>query len=177
MKRTNDDHRILKGLLAGAIAGLAGAWFMNQFQSGLSKVESAWEKSAHRAQLPKQNMDQDAEDATMKTADRVVTMITHRHLTREQKKKAGPIVHYGYGALIGGVYGALAEVTPIVTSYAGTAYGAAAWLAGDEIAVPKLGLSEPPSKYPPKVHIEALAAHLAYGLGTDLVRRGVRAAL
>jgi len=174
-----EDHRILKGLLAGMVAGVAGAWFMNQFQSGLTRVQAAWEKSAHEQeqQNPQQNMDQDAEDATMKAADRVVSIVTHRHLTKEQKKKAGPIVHYAYGALIGGVYGALAEVAPTVTTYAGTAYGAAAWLAGDEIAVPKLGLSEPPSKYPPKVHIQALAAHLAYGLGTDLVRRGVRAAL
>src|SRR3954464_9441860 len=110
MRKPSEDHRLLKGIAAGMIAGIAGAWFMNQFQTGLSKVGSAWNKSAHRQENPQkpQNMDQDAEDATMKTADRVVTMISHHHLTKEQKKKAGPIVHYAYGALIGGIYGALA---------------------------------------------------------------------
>jgi uncharacterized membrane protein YagU involved in acid resistance len=113
----------------------------------------------------------------MKAADRLVLLVTHRHLTKEQKNKAGPIIHYAYGAVVGAIYGALAEMSPAVTKGIGTAYASAAWLVGDEIAVPKLGLSEPPAEYPVSVHANALASHLVYGTTTELVRRGVRAIL
>jgi putative membrane protein len=74
-------------------------------------------------------------------------------------------------------YGALAELSPTVAAGAGVPFGAALWLAADELAVPALGLSKPLPEYPPSVHANALAAHLVYSLTTDLVRRAVRRAL
>ncbi len=119
----------------------------------------------------------DEDDATMKAADRLVVLATHKHLTREQKRKAGPIVHYGYGALLGAIYGALAEMDLMVTKGIGTAFATTAWLAGDEVALSALGLAAPPTKYPISVHANALESHLVYGTTTELVRRGVRAVL
>jgi hypothetical protein len=44
----------------------------------------------------------------MKTADAIVSTVTGgRHLSFEQRQKGGPIVHYAFGAIMGGVYGAL----------------------------------------------------------------------
>lgn len=169
------DHAISKGVLAGAIGGLAGAWAMNEFHAVSQGVSEAWKRSAHQPEKPQSQGQSEEDDATMKTADRLATLFTHRHLTKEQKKKAGPIVHYAYGALIGAVYGAIAEMAPLATKGIGTAYGAAVWLGGDEIGVPALGLSKPPTEYPVSVHAKALASHLVYGASLDLVRRGVRA--
>src|SRR4051812_3331743 len=88
-----DDHKIAKGLLAGAIGGLVASYAMNQFQVGLKKVEDAWGKSAHQPSDTPQSLKptEDSEDATMKTADRIAMLVTRRHLSREQKKKAGPV--------------------------------------------------------------------------------------
>jgi uncharacterized membrane protein YagU involved in acid resistance len=78
---------------------------------------------------------------------------------------------------MGGVYGALTELSPKVASGAGMPFGAALWLAADEVAVPALGLSKKPTESPAPIHAYALASHLVYGLTTDLVRRVVRRVL
>jgi putative membrane protein len=87
---------------------------------------------------------------------------------------AGPALHYGFGALTGAVYGALAELVPAVTWGAGAPFGTAVWLGADEVTVPALGLSGPPWESPPSVHARALGAHLVYGLTTEGVRRLAR---
>jgi putative membrane protein len=175
---TNGDRSVTKGMLAGMLGGLIAAWAMNQFQAAMSKAAEAWEKSAHRQQPAVKNpSENDAEDATMKTADRLALVVLNRHLSEEEKKKTGPVIHYAFGSFVGAVYGGLAEMMPLTTIGQGGGYGAAIWLLGDEIVVPKLGLSKPPQEYPAKVHAQALAAHLVYGVTADTVRRGVRAVL
>jgi putative membrane protein len=174
--RKRKDHRIAKGMLAGMIGGLTGALAMNQFQVVSENAQNLWKRSAHQPEKPQQQGSQE-DDATMKTADGIATLVTNRHLTQQQKKAAGPMVHYAFGAVVGAVYGALAEMAPAVTKAGGTAYGTAVWLAGDEIGVPILGLAAPPTQYPLSVHANALATHLVYGASLDLVRKGVRAIL
>jgi uncharacterized membrane protein YagU involved in acid resistance len=95
-------------------------------------------------------------------------------LTGREKKIAGPAVHYAVGALVGGLYGAAAERSPSVTSGAGFPFGAAFWLIVDETLVPLLRLSGPPNRYPPSVHLYALASHLVFGGTAELLRRRVR---
>ncbi len=173
----NADHVIAKGVLAGVLGGLAGAWAMNEFQAVSQGVSEAWKRSAHQPEKPQSHGDSEEDDATMKTADRIATLFTHQPLTQAQKKKAGPLVHYAYGAIIGAVYGAITELAPVAASGVGTAYGAAVWLGGDEIGVPALGLSKAPTEYPVSVHAKSLASHLVYGTSLELVRKGVRAVL
>lgn len=170
----NRKPNLATGILAGIAGGLVASWTMNQFQSGLSKVEEAWQKSAHQPKPPKPPSEED--DATMKTADRLAQTFAHRSLTKEEKKKAGPVVHYVYGAIIGGCYGALTELSPSFSAGIGTGYATAIWLLGDEVAVPALGLSKSPTEYPVGVHAKSLASHLVYGVTTDAVRRAIRAA-
>jgi hypothetical protein len=173
---SRNDHRYLKGAIAGAVGGLIASWVMNQFQSGVSKVEKAWENSAHRPQAPGSSSSSE-EPATAKLARRIARTVLGRELRDDEIKIAGPLVHYGYGTLAGGLYGLMAEVSPAATKGTGSAYATALWLFGDEIAVPKLGLSKPPSNQPAKVHAKALAAHMVYGVASEEVRRGVRAIL
>lgn len=173
--RNRKKERIVKATLTGMIGGLVASWAMNQFQSGMQKVEKEFKKPEEQQQQLSQQSSQDSEDATMKTANRLTRVFTHHELTKEQKKKAGPIVHYAYGALLGGAYGLLGELFPVVRLGAGTAFASAAWLLGDEIAVPQLGLSDSPLKYPVSSHAKALAAHLAYGVSLDGAQRALKA--
>lgn len=84
---------VLKGVVAGAMGGLAASWVMGRFEGLIAKV---------RLNGQQQTDDQDAEDATMKTAERIARSVTGHGLSKAQKKKAGPIVHYAYGTGIGG---------------------------------------------------------------------------
>src|ERR1700678_440275 len=49
----------------------------------------------------------------------------------------------------------------------------AVWAIADEIAVPALKLSKPPTDYPVSTHASALAAHLVYGISTALLCREI----
>lgn len=170
-----------KGIAAGIAGGLAGAWAMNQFQTVWSKASerlSGDGSSANGAgNEQEQSSSGESEDATMKAADKISSGLLRRPLNKEQKKKAGPLVHYAFGALAGAAYGATVENEPKARLAAGAPFGAALFLAADETAVPLFGLSGAPWEYPWSSHVQALAAHVVYGVTTEFVRRGVRTAL
>lgn len=90
------------------------------------------------------------------------------------KQRLGQAVHYGYGVLLGGVYGAMREDAEGSDLLGGLGYGTAAWVLGDEIMVPLLGLSEGPTSHGWKTHATALGAHLAYGAATAGATQALR---
>jgi putative membrane protein len=161
------DGAIWKGIAAGVVGGLVASYAMSQFQAATKKLAAGQE-----GQRKRKKKGNEGEDATVKTAEAISGAFGHL-LAKDEKKVAGPAVHYAFGATMGAVYGALAEVSPKVARGAGVPFGTAVWLGADEVAVPAFGLSKKPTEYPPSVHASALAAHAVYGLTTDLVRRAV----
>ncbi len=180
----NHDANILKGVVAGLAGGLLASWTMNQFQAAWTRIAEGNEKP-HGAQSMQPSEGSQGEqaqdtaeqdDATVKTAKAISKTVFGHELQESEKKPAGAAVHYAFGTLTGGLYGALAEVTPQVTTATGLPFGAGFWLLADEISVPLLGLSKGPTEYPVSTHAYALASHLVYGLTTELSRRALRRA-
>lgn len=182
MHETNHNPSVWRGMLAGLAAGLVASWTMNQFQAAWTRLSEGVEKP-HGAQSlqpsdgstgepAKDTAEQD--DATVETAKAISTKVFGHELEESEKKPAGAVVHYAFGTVTGGFYGALAEVAPQVTTGAGLPFGAAFWLAADEVAVPLLGLSKGPTEYPPSTHAYALASHLVYGVTAEMSRRALR---
>jgi len=158
---------LLKHVVAGATAGLAGAWAMDCFQNLLSKA------SSRPNGVPGQQGQQQQEDepTTVKTADAIAVGITGHPVPKEEKAIAGAAVHYAFAGAVGAMYGAAASHTDDVTAWAGLPFGATVWLVSDEMGVPLSGLSKGPWEYPLATHANALAAHLVYGITTEMVRR------
>jgi hypothetical protein len=154
------NDKVYKGLIVGAIGGLAASWVMTRFQ--LLLAQALGQTDPHEGQ---------GEDATVKTAQRISSEVLDHELSAEEKKSAGPFVHYAYGTGIGALYGGLAQKDKITTSGFGSAYGATAWALGDEIAVPALGLGKKPTETPLSQHFQTLAAHVVYGITLEGVRR------
>jgi ribosomal protein S25 len=149
---------------------------MNQFQALWSKASEQLKENSKQEQQQSASQSE-SEDATTKTADRLTRNLFDRRLTKEQKKKAGPIVHYAFGSAMGAFYGLAAELIPnVATRGFGMAFGAALFTAADEIAVPALGLSGKPTESPLSSHAYALASHLVYGATAEGVRRAAMAA-
>lgn len=159
--------RILRGALAGAIAGLVGAYAMERFQA-------LWTETERRAR-PKQTAGAAKDQpTTVKAAERVAETVLQRELPVQVKPVAGEAVHYGMGMLSGAIYGAIAELLPIVRAGNGLLFGALLWWVADETAVSALGLAKRLSAYPPSTHAYALSSHLVYGFVTETVRRVLR---
>jgi len=171
----------VRGILAGVAGGLVASWIMNEFMAGpgakLTQAVQTDEENAAGARL-EQEREQSGEpriDATMKAADAIVNTVTGgRHLSLEEKQKDGPIVHYAFGALMGGLYGGLAEYSSVARSGFGTTFGSALFTGADLIAVPAFKLSGSSADAPVSSLVTPFAAHIVYGTTTELVRRVVR---
>jgi putative membrane protein len=179
MAEQNGTH-LVRGMLAGIAGGLVASWIMNVFmeQAGPKIIDAVanlqpeiGQSTQHQDQAPK-------EDATMKAADAIVSTVTGgRHLSFEEKQKGGPVVHYAFGALMGGLYGGLAEYSPAARAGFGTVFASMLFAGADLVAVPAMNLSGSPADAPVGTLATPFAAHLVYGLTTEGVRRLVRAAL
>jgi putative membrane protein len=184
------SHNLWKGLAAGVTGGLAASWVMNQFQALWSRKTHGIERS-HGAQslqrgsprygvareLQKRGEDRESDNAAVRMARLVSKDVFGYRLAEREKEVAGAVAHYAMGVTSGAIYGVAAEVLPAATAGVGLPFGAAVWLVADELVVPALGLSKPPTAYPPSTHAYAFASHLVYGLTTEMVRRAVRRAL
>ena len=171
------EMHLARGIVAGIAGGLVAAWVMNVFMENLGpKLQQAVQGNAQNEDQP-QNEDK-PDDATMQTADAVFSTVTSgQHLTHEGRERGGTIVHYAFGALMGAVYGAIAEEMPAITAGFGTAFGAALFTGADLVAVPALNLSQAVSAEELPSLATPFAVHLVYGSATEAVRRLVRALL
>jgi len=175
MSSHNGKHHPVRGAMAGVAGGLIASWVMNEFMAGPGK------KIQESVQDPEQQNGQktsEEETATMKTADAIAETVTGgQHLSHEGKQKGGVVVHYGYGALMGGLYGGLVEYWEAPKAGLGTVFGSLLFGAGDLLAVPALNLGPSPTEQPPSAQTNPFLAHLVYGTATELTRRAVRAVL
>jgi putative membrane protein len=84
------------------------------------------------------------------------------------------VIHWGFGALAGGIYGALAEYQPAVTGRVGANFGLALCGITHISALPMMGLTEKPEDQPAREHASELVTHAVYGIATEIVRRMAR---
>lgn len=175
-----NSRSTVKGMAAGAVGGLAASWLMGYAHIAFDKLSERVSTpdaggsppAAPRRPRPPAS---DEEQANVKAAV-AVAHAAGRELSPEQQQRAGAFVHYAFGTVVGTLYGAAAEHSALARAGSGAPFGAVLWLLSDEVAVPSLKLSRPPRDYAREVHASALAAHLVYGVTTELLRRGLRQA-
>jgi putative membrane protein len=149
--------RVLTGAMLGAAAGLAASWAMSEFHG-------AWKAASSE--------DQDGDEPnTVKAADAVAEATVGEPVPDTYREPAGTAVHYGFGALLGAVYGAAVELRPATSAGFGTVYGAAVSLFADELAMPALGFAPPAPDVPASTHLRGFVSHLIFGLSLEAVRR------
>jgi len=175
MNRRHDDTSVARGLVAGAIGGLVASWLMTEFTSLWTRVAEGAESASADGRHDARDWHERSEDrnATEMVAQRIAAAAIDRPLDRRELAVAAPAVHYGYGALMGALYGVLAELIP-ASAFTGAAWGTLIWIVADEIVVPAMGLSAPLDQRWAEAHAQAFAAHLVYGGTTDLVARAAR---
>ncbi len=97
----------------------------------------------------------------------------HR-LSAETKTAASEAIHWGFGALTGAAYGALAEFYPAATSKEGASFGLTLMALTHESALPALGLSGSADQQTTREHTSEMVTHVLYGVTTEIVRSLVR---
>jgi putative membrane protein len=139
----------------GIAAGLAAAAAMNLFRS-------VWSKSA--LSPPRRP------SAPGEAVDALSEAISAKRATKDGRKTLAKAVHTA-GAFVGSLYGLISGIVPAVTAGRGILFGAATWILGDELTVPRLGLGPEPAATDTRQHVYSLASHLVFGLTLDFIRR------
>lgn len=149
----------VEGLIAGAVGAGAQTLFFRATRSMAPKPTA----DAYQPPEPQQQ----EETATETVARRIAEGLAQRGpLDARAKQRGADLLHYGFGAAWGGLYGLLRASYPAWRGPLGLAgFSALVWMAGDNLLLPAVRLAGWPHRYPPRTHAYALAAHLAYGAG------------
>jgi putative membrane protein len=146
---------ILKGFLAGAIGGLVGA--------AAKAVAEAVYPPRTQGQIPPPAV--------------LVNRMASRPLSETEEVVSVQAIHWGFGALVGGAYGAVAEYQPVITGRLGANFGLTLCGMTHASTLPIMGLTESPENQPAREHASELVTHAIYGVTTEVVRRAVRKVL
>lgn len=151
-RKSEPAKSLLKGMVAGLIGGLVAT-------AAKSLAEKMYPPRIHGEPEPPAVL-----------AER---MAGH-DLTPEQEQAAVEAIHWGFGALAGVAYGALAEYYPAATAKDGAGFGMALASLTHEGALPALGISAPPEEQSKRERTSEFASHALFGVVTETVRRVVR---
>jgi putative membrane protein len=173
---------VFKGMAAGALGGLMGAWMMNRFQEAAHQNGDGREvhdaapgaPRSGRGPQPVQSNADATQDATAQIAEAITEPVLNRPLSPDERVRGGSAVHFAFGAATGALYGAAAETWRGTATGAGIPFGLTVWAVADEGIVPALGLSRGPRTMSREALAYGLLSHVVFGLTTDAVRRVVR---
>jgi hypothetical protein len=160
-----------KGLIAGAVGGLAGTWAMNEAQRAWTRVvdSEAPDSAGGKHDARDWQERSEGQNSNELAAQAIATRLLGRRLTDEELRVAAPLIHFLFGAAMGALYGAYAEGRQRKMS--GVGFGTTVWLLADEIAMPLLSLSEPTTRRPAEMHLQSFASHVVFGTATEMTRR------
>ena len=147
----------------GAVAGLVGAYAMQQFRTAWNRDHAASARDAIYG------LD---EEADLNSANVLTSFFIGRTLPKKDALRLALLLHYGYGAFAGAGYAvSAARWSPIKAGY-GTLFGTGVWFFGDELPISLSGISNPSARGI-RSHASAFAAHLLFGAATELTRRAL----
>src|SRR5580698_4695288 len=148
MSETTYGRSLAKGLLAGLIGGLVAT-------AAKSVAERVFPSRTHGEPEP-----------PVVFAEK----LAGHKLVGVEKEAATEAIHWGFGALTGAAYGALAEFYPQATAKDGAGFGMALSSLTHGTALPALGLSAEPEEPTTRERTSELATHVVYGVVTETVR-------
>lgn len=142
---------LLSGTLAGAVATLPMTVAMEAMFRRLPWMQ--------RHPLPPRTI-------TVRMAERAG--IAHQ-LDEQERRTATLASHFGYGASMGGVYGAVHEHIPLPLGVRGAAFGLAVWAASYQGWLPAAGILPAATSQPSERNHLMIAAHVVWGVSLDVL--------
>lgn len=85
------------------------------------------------------------------------------HMNKKQVEAATLVSHFGYGAAMGVLYGALRKKIPLPSPVKGVLFGLLVWAASYLGLLPLIGMSESGQREPGRRNLLMIAAHVIWG--------------
>ena len=150
------EKNLAKGLFAGLVAGL---------------VATAAKSMAERMFPPRTHGEPEPPEAF---GDQLSEHFAGHPLSDEARIATTEGIHWGFGAVAGAAYGALAEFYPAATAKEGASFGVALGSLMHEGALPALGISAAPDDQTVRERTSEFSSHVVYGVVAEAVRKLVR---
>lgn len=154
-----ENDQIWKGLLAGALAGIAA-----------TAAKTLWE-----SKFPVRS--ESTETPPLILANQIKTSIVNKPVQEENESIVENSIHWTFGTGTGAAYGVAAESLPMISSGLGLPFGIAFWLGTHGSIVPLANLEPFPTEVQMNYAVNEFAGHLVYGVVLELTRRAVRITL
>jgi putative membrane protein len=151
-RKAQPERSLVKGLIAGLIGGLVAT-------AAKTVAEKIYPPRTHGEPKPPAVL---------------AEKLAGHELTAREEIVAVETIHWGFGALTGAAYGALAEFYPAATAKDGAGFGMALASLTHEGALPAMGLSAPPEEQTTRERTSEMASHAVFGVVTETVRRVIR---
>ncbi len=152
VKEASHERSLAKGLLAGLIGGLVAT-------AAKTLVEKVYPPRIHGEAEPPEVL---------------AEKVAGHELAGPQKEVATEAIHWGFGAVVGAAYGAVAEYYPAATAKDGAGFGMTLSSLTHGMALPAMGLTAEPEEQTTRERTSEMATHVVYGVVTETVRRVVR---
>ncbi|MGI4790365.1 MAG: DUF1440 domain-containing protein [Janthinobacterium lividum] len=149
-------NNLTKGFLAGAAGGVVGAGF----------------KLICEAIVPPRPPGREAPPVLL--VSHLLEKYKGHPLPEANTLPTTQAIHWSFSVLAGGLYGALAESVPLVTTGGGSVFGALLWAGAHQAALPALDLSPSVPALPVSEQINESLTHSLYGIVVEQIRRTVR---
>lgn len=153
-------HRMSQAL-AGVVAGGFGIWALDRLDWFMWRHEDPVARARTTAVRP----------GGEPPAQALVTKVERalgRRLTPGAHEGVSQAVHYGIGIAPAIGYAFIRERLPFGGVTRGALFGATLFLAQDEVLNTVTGLGAKPHRYPWQAHARGIAAHVLYGVATEL---------
>lgn len=141
-----------RGILAGFIGGLAG-----------SAIKSTVERFLQVRKI-------DEKSAQIKVMDQLAVKFTGTPIKLQNEGIVEQLVNIPLGATVGAVYGYGKRDKEVTNILDGVILGGTTWASTHETSLPLMGLDRSPEKIPLKTQLNELAAHVIFGVTTEVVR-------
>jgi hypothetical protein len=160
-------NRYIKDALFGAVGGIAGTLVIQKMIAGLSKLQSAEDKTREQQLVPEQPL--------QKLARRISENVLGVEIDTETKATMGQAISWGYGTFWGAVYGILRKRVPAASWGGGLPFGVGLTIFGEGLMLPLLDLSPPAHRFPLSVIGRDIVSHCAYAATVEGICRACEA--
>ena len=147
-----NNSNIARGIISGFLGGLVG-----------SMVKSAAEQFLEVRKI-------DEEAAQMTVIDDLSEKITGNQLSGVSEQIAEQFADIPLGASVGAAYGYGKKDNDEINVIDGVILGATTWASTHETSLPMAGIEKAPEDVPVTTQLQELAAHVIFGVTTEVVR-------
>ncbi len=161
-----------KGVIAGVVASWVKALSEPPLQAAAERIRPPSPAQKEEVGADPRGRPENMPPAVL--ADRAAVALGHRGLSPSQRVRVQHVIHYGFGAALGGAYLCRREPLAAVTRGRGALAGLAIYTGTHASLLPALRVQRPPWRLAPAAVVWESTSHAVFGTALKATRSVLR---